>query len=197
MGRSNKTEFALLGLLDIEPMSGYDMRAFIERSIGHFWQESYGQIYPALKRLADRGLVSSLAKTPEGPRDRRVYQITEEGRRALRDWIGSEAEPQVLRHELLLKLFLAPSGHPDAQVRNLKEYLETQKATLTALQETDRQMLDPVRDDPRYVYWHSTLRYGVLVAQARKMWCEETLARLASSGVKPQSGDKSKGPVRK
>ncbi|UCB53625.1 MAG: PadR family transcriptional regulator, partial [Candidatus Zixiibacteriota bacterium] len=48
MPRANKTEFAVLGLLSLSPMSGYDMKAFISQSIGYFWQESYGQLYPAL-----------------------------------------------------------------------------------------------------------------------------------------------------
>ncbi len=51
------TPNALLGLLSLEPMSGYDIRQMISRSIGYFWSESYGQIYPGLKRLAAEGLV--------------------------------------------------------------------------------------------------------------------------------------------
>ena len=51
------TPNALLGLLSLGPMSGYDIRQLIPRSIGYFWNESYGQIYPGLKRLAAAGLV--------------------------------------------------------------------------------------------------------------------------------------------
>jgi len=36
----------LLGVLAIEPMSGYDLGLTIRQSVGHFWNESYGQIYP-------------------------------------------------------------------------------------------------------------------------------------------------------
>ena len=51
------TPNALLGLLSLGPMSGYDIRQLIPRSIGHFWSESYGQIYPGLKRLSAAGFV--------------------------------------------------------------------------------------------------------------------------------------------
>ena len=34
----------LLGLLAIEPMSGYDLGLMIRGSVGHFWNESYGQL---------------------------------------------------------------------------------------------------------------------------------------------------------
>ena len=53
----NKTRFAVLGLLSIRPMSGYDLKHTIEASTRNFWNESYGQIYPALRALADAGLV--------------------------------------------------------------------------------------------------------------------------------------------
>jgi PadR family transcriptional regulator AphA len=35
--RSSSTSEALLGLLTIEPMSGYDLGLVIRESIGHFW----------------------------------------------------------------------------------------------------------------------------------------------------------------
>ena len=47
------TPNALLGLLSLRPMSGYDIRQVISESIGYFWSESYGQIYPGLE-AADR-----------------------------------------------------------------------------------------------------------------------------------------------
>ena len=41
---ASATGKALLGLLSIAPMSGYDIRQLIPWSIGQFWSESYGQI---------------------------------------------------------------------------------------------------------------------------------------------------------
>jgi DNA-binding PadR family transcriptional regulator len=38
-------------MLSLRPMSGYDIRKTVQESIRFFWSESYGQIYPALKRL--------------------------------------------------------------------------------------------------------------------------------------------------
>src|SRR5260370_38491835 len=74
------TPNALLGLLSLGPMSGYDIRQLIPRSIGHFWSESYGQIYPGLKRLAAAGLVEKKTQRRKGKPDRHVYSLTPEGR---------------------------------------------------------------------------------------------------------------------
>ncbi len=60
------TPNALLGLLSLGPMSGYDIRQLISQSIGYFWSESYGQIYPGLKRLAAAGLVEKKTQRQKG-----------------------------------------------------------------------------------------------------------------------------------
>jgi DNA-binding PadR family transcriptional regulator len=50
--REVKSKYAILGMLSIAPMSGYDIKKQVETSISNFWSESYGQIYPALRNLA-------------------------------------------------------------------------------------------------------------------------------------------------
>jgi len=56
----NRTAYTILGMLSIEPnlsASGYEIRKAIESTVGYFWGESFGQIYPTLKRLAAEGLI--------------------------------------------------------------------------------------------------------------------------------------------
>jgi DNA-binding PadR family transcriptional regulator len=53
--KKGKTRFAVLGILSYGPMSGYDIKKFYEKNVAGFWSESYGQIYPILKRLAEEG----------------------------------------------------------------------------------------------------------------------------------------------
>ena len=52
MSRQSQTEVAVLGALSVEPMSGYAARRAITETLGHFWSESFGQIYPTLASLA-------------------------------------------------------------------------------------------------------------------------------------------------
>jgi len=59
VSRENKSRYALLGMLSYMPMSGYDLRKFIESSTSNFWSESYAQIYPMLKQLTREGLTTS------------------------------------------------------------------------------------------------------------------------------------------
>ena len=72
MAKENRSKYAVLGMLATGPKSGYDIKQTIETSIGHFWNESYGQIYPILKRLTQDGLrhprrTSQQAEPPGSP----------------------------------------------------------------------------------------------------------------------------------
>src|SRR5580700_9952877 len=92
------TPSALLGLLSLGPMSGYDIRQLIQQSIGHFWSESYGQIYPGLKRLEAVGLVAKKTERKHGSPDRYVYSLTADGRDRLREWLKLPVAEEVPRN---------------------------------------------------------------------------------------------------
>ena len=100
--REKTTTFVLLGVLAAGgPMTGYDLRGWIRDSVGHFWSESFGQIYPELKRMTAQGLVSAAA----GADGRKPYRITSAGRAALTAWLERQPQPETVRSELLLKLY--------------------------------------------------------------------------------------------
>jgi DNA-binding PadR family transcriptional regulator len=98
--------WAVLGLLSWRPMSGYDVKRSVDRTIRHFWAASYGQIYPELKRLEEAGWIKG-ADAANGGRARRVYRLTATGRRALADWLQGAETRMELRDESLLRLFFA------------------------------------------------------------------------------------------
>jgi len=60
----------------------------IEELREHGYSISLGTLYPMLKTLEARGYLSVRAEGP-GLRDRRLYRITAEGRRALAEARGS------------------------------------------------------------------------------------------------------------
>ena len=57
--KEKRSKYAILGILSLGSMSGYDIKKMFEKSIGNFWSESYGQIYPLLKALVDEGFATS------------------------------------------------------------------------------------------------------------------------------------------
>jgi PadR family transcriptional regulator PadR len=76
-------DLLLMQVADDEPAHGYQIVcALRERSDGMF-DLAEGTVYPALHRLERPGLVAS-DWDESGPRRRRVYRVTRDGRTALR-----------------------------------------------------------------------------------------------------------------
>ena len=175
--RSSSGSEVLLGLLTIEPMSGYDLGQLIRISVGHFWRESYGQIYPNLKRLAAEGLVTARTERQKGKPDRRVYSITNKGREQLVKWLALEPQPEIPRNELLLKLFFGAQVSPAIPIANLERMVEEERALLKQFRQAEQEIAGN-RQYPDAPYWRMTARFGLLELEAHLRWAQETLAEL-------------------
>ena len=183
MSQPNRTKTALLGFLSWGPLSGYDLRQLIEGSIANFWSEGFGRIYPMLGQLAEEGLATRTETRSEGGRPRHVYQITAEGRDALRAWLAEPTVPRPIRNEHLLKLFFA--ARTDLSVS--REHVEALRSELKDKREHHgeiRARLEGVADPPLdQRFWLMTLRHGELQVESDLQWCGEVLAELdAMSG---------------
>jgi PadR family transcriptional regulator, regulatory protein AphA len=168
----------LLGLLAIEAMSGYDLGQTIRASVGHFWNESYGQIYPNLKRLEKEGCVESKTERQKGKPDRRIYSITEKGRERLKAWLAVPPQPEIPRNELLLKLFFGEQGSPGELIGYVEHMREEHRAVLTFLERAEREDIDRNRHYPGAPYWRMVTHFGRMEMEAHLRWADETLAEL-------------------
>lgn len=178
MAKENKSRYAILGMLSKRPMSGYDIKKAIENSVANFWSESYGQIYPILKQLADAGLTTSHTEKQEGKPERYVYTLTNKGREELLHWLTEPAEHAVERNELLLKLFF---GH-EVPVTTSIEHVRQFRAIMAALLEKYTGIIayldEHCTDSPDMLYSRITVSYGLHRARALLQWCDETIALL-------------------
>jgi PadR family transcriptional regulator, regulatory protein AphA len=107
MPRTELTSFehVLLGMISIQPSTGYDLkRQFATTALG-VYQPSSGALYPALDRLERRGLLRSEAHRSAGRgRLRRVYQLTGAGRQAHLGWLREPVRPETVSPDLGLHL---------------------------------------------------------------------------------------------
>ena len=172
------TPNALLGLLSLGPMSGYDIRQLIPRSIGHFWSESYGQIYPGLKRLAAAGLVEKKTERQKGRPDRHLYSLTAEGRSQLKAWLKLPVATEVPRSELLLKLFFGAHVSASVSREHVMEFMESHQKALKVYAATAKALRKEEAGDPQLPYWLMTLNMGRHRSAAMVKWCRETLVEL-------------------
>jgi len=178
-GKESNTVNALLGLLSICPMSGYDIRQLIPFSIGHFWSESYGQIYPALKRMTAEGLIAKKTKRDKGKPVRHEYSLTEAGRTRLRAWLELPvAQRTPIRSELLLKLFFGAQVGTEVSRSHIEAALAAEEKTFQVYEATERQIRTAQANDPQLPYWLMTLNLGRHCSIATIAWCRETLMEL-------------------
>jgi PadR family transcriptional regulator, regulatory protein AphA len=101
-------ENAILGFLEREPMTGYDLKTrCFDEAAGHVWTADQAQVYRTLERLSDRGLVRSRVLPQRGRPDRRIYRITPKGRDALVAWLRQPQAAAPVRDPLLVRVFMA------------------------------------------------------------------------------------------
>jgi DNA-binding PadR family transcriptional regulator len=164
------TAYVILGMLSWRPMSGYEIKALVDKSTRFFWAASYGQIYPELRGLAAAGLIEGKSN-PQGERRRNVYRLTEAGRRELRAWLAVDAESFETRDEGLLKLFFSDAVGPEAAIRALDAKRRQHEGVLARLEEIE------ATGKPTGLA-HHVLRYGIECNRWQAEWCERTMREL-------------------
>lgn len=116
-GRGMSLRFGVLGLLAEEPLHGYQVKQRFEEMLGGTWEVNIGSVYQALQRLERDGLVE--ATGDRGDRGRQAYRATDAGVSGLQEWLEDpDAQPQLLREELYVKLLLL-ARHPNGQLERL------------------------------------------------------------------------------
>lgn len=181
MSSRNTTQYAILGLLTAQPMSGYDLSKNLRESLNYFWAESNGQIYPNLKKLAAEGSIVPVATRQAGRRAPQKYALAAAGRKRLKEWLAKPPKPQPPRNELLLKLFLgrsAPKGAVERHIESFKRQYEETQSALTGIAAYIRKEHSRSTD---LRYWMLCLEHGFRLKQAQIDWCGSALRALAAS----------------
>ena len=128
--RLTPTSYIVLGLLEFAGESTpYGLKQLVATSVGNFWTLHHAQLYTEPERLAKAGYVSE--RREDGGRRRKLYELTEKGRRALDEWRaeGTSALGE-LRQPALLKLFFGadPAKLAAAQIPAHREKLAEYEA---------------------------------------------------------------------
>jgi DNA-binding PadR family transcriptional regulator len=164
------TSYLLLGMVALGPMSGYDIKQRADGSTRHFWQISYGQIYPELKELERAGMVEG-AEAARGSRQRTLHKLTDTGTEALSDWISdSSVKPVELRDEMLLKLFFSDSAGRPEQIELAHNMARRHREAAGGLASQEPPQLEkpcPMRLE--------VLRFGI----GLHTWCADFYTQLA------------------
>ena len=165
-----------MGLLSREDLSGYDLTQRMKGRVGYFWSARHSQIYPELARLEEGGYVThSVVEQRERP-DKKVYEITAEGLRALREWAVEPPPPKPSRDELVLKAYSVWLADPEEAARLFRGQEGRHEEQLAHYEGLRAWMEDEWGDDltrpesPRFATY-ATLRRGIIHERGSAEWC--------------------------
>ncbi|MGA9871420.1 MAG: PadR family transcriptional regulator [Rhodococcus sp. (in: high G+C Gram-positive bacteria)] len=157
----NATAASLLGFLHHGPMTGWDLHATAELSIGGFWTVTRSQVYRELTALAARGLVEVGAV---GARAQKPFTITDAGKRAFAQWIDREPGEENIRHPLLLTIAFGEHLAPARLAAIVVEHRRRHEQTL-AKYEAQRDSSGNAS-----LFDSATLDFGIRYEQATLAW---------------------------
>lgn len=177
-------EYILLGMLMEGTMSGYELKKTIDSTVGTFYKASYGSLYPALKRLADKDMVS-LTET-DNNKNKKLYTLLPSGQKAFLEWLSGPI--QAGRNEQLIRIFFFDYLEEDIRQKRLAEYtfkvdedihmLETVKSIVAG-------ELAEIEHPENYYYRVSVLEYGLNHLQMERRWLKDIMERKELNHVKP------------
>jgi DNA-binding PadR family transcriptional regulator len=132
--------YALLALLTVEPMTGYDLFKHFESSVGYVWHAPDTQISPELRRMEKDGLLEG-REVPWGPRGKKTeYSITEAGVRSFREWMNTDLEYSRERDPAHLKAAYLEWADPQAARSQMQAHLAHYTARLEQWREKIREI---------------------------------------------------------
>ncbi len=177
-------EQVLLGLVASQPRSGYGLRKLFTESPASVYQPSPGALYPALRRLADRGLLRAETTVSSGRRAQRLYSVTSAGRAANLDWLRQPIDPATvtISRGLYMMRFALMEDQltPDEVVAFLTDLANALTNFIAATEAYRAAGVETSRRHPALA-----LEHGITVARASLQWAlsaREAIAEPRAAG---------------
>jgi DNA-binding PadR family transcriptional regulator len=149
------------------------VRQAITDTLGHFWSESFGQIYPALARLEAHGLVE---RAGSGQTSGSTFSLTPSGRDRLVELLHEPVVAPPPRNGTLLRLFFGRLLGVDVCHEIITGVLTQSRATLAELSAVRAEV--EADSDPNAPFWLLTVAAGEHSARAGIAWATEAVTVL-------------------
>jgi PadR family transcriptional regulator, regulatory protein AphA len=177
-------KYILLGFLNYQPMTGYEIKQTMDHSVSHFWHAYHSQIYTTLRQMEADALVVSEFVHTEGQPDRRVYSLTDAGRAELKTWLDqSLTEMSPIKEELILHLFFSARRDKSSVLAeltlqrelHLKKLNEYHGMTTENIEENAKSYPELKRDA---IFWRLTLNMGISYEKMYVDWLDQTIQEI-------------------
>ena len=127
-------KYAILGLLNQNSMTGYDLALQFESALQEFWSAKHSQIYPELKKLTEEKMVCFEVAITGNVMKKKVYSITKEGKEEFEEWMHQEEKMESTPKDVFrLRLFFSNSLPVEERISFIQYQLAQHQARLNHL----------------------------------------------------------------
>lgn len=180
-------DHAILGFLNYVPLTGYDLKKVFDSSVRHFWYADQSQIYRTLARLMEKHLVDmELVEQTDRP-DRKVYHITDHGKKELTKWLKGPIPMENPRSAPLVQVFFSgmlDDAHSLEYFRNAAQMIRSVIAIYSEVPDILQNRI--LKEIPgienigqrEKFFWMLTLENGLVTMRATLDWMESVIERL-------------------
>jgi PadR family transcriptional regulator AphA len=183
-------ENAILGFLGREPVTGYDLKTrCFDRDVAPFWTADQAQIYRTLDRLERSGLVRSEIVPQPGRPDRRVFDLTTTGRRALREWLETPHPIPALRESFLLQIHFSDQLPGEAALAVLETARDGYQRRLDTLRGQSADVGGATTEGARRAARRTALHGAIAATRATIDWIDDCVDRV-------RERNRTSGPMR-
>ncbi|MFC8292570.1 PadR family transcriptional regulator [Streptomyces sp. NPDC057242] len=169
----------LAALLEGEA-SGYDLAKIFDVSVANFWAATPQQLYRELDRLAEAGLITARVVEQERRPNKRMFSLTESGRRDLAAYTSTPPRPSAVRDELLVQVQACDEGDTAAVRAFVAGRMETARTKLARYDRLRERMLAG-RDEEAYL--EEAERIGPYLTLMRGRFFEEENLRWGARAL--------------
>ncbi len=173
--------YGILGFLSYGTMTGYDLAKAFGCSVNFFWNAQTSQIYRELGKMEEEGLVACELVVQTQRPNKKLYSITDEGRRRFRAWLCSrEGITHAMKNAFLMKIFFSGFETPQESIGLLKDYRQRLLEAQEQMQAIPADMEAYGRDMEPYptLYWGMTADFGSRYIQMALDWAQACIDQL-------------------
>ncbi len=176
--------YGILGLLSEWDASGYDIKKEFDDLMSIFWHSHLSQIYPELTKLEKEGLISSQHVAQDGKPDKKIYSITENGRKELLTWLFEGPESPKVKDPFLMQTFFMDNVPIEEVLLKLRLYKKERTQRLDKMKEIIHERLHSIKErnimKARIIMSSAVLRRGIEQEVQYIKWCEDTIKFVES-----------------
>lgn len=170
---------AILASLCDSSSSGYDLAKQFDGSVGFFWKATHQQIYRELRKLEKLDWIKAEEIAQEGRPDKKVFSITELGKKNLQHWIAKPTEMSPAKEEILVKLFAGYLVPKETMIQALQHQRHQHSERLLTYQNIQAKYFQNISDcSVPQKYQYLTLRRGLRLEEDWIAWCDEAISLL-------------------